>query len=325
MDGYDEPEEFATNTEAGKLSRFRDFLARTEKVYLEILRAAALLVATVILAWIAWLLVSSAYKISRDADAVEVAPVTLTAKEVADIDIGGDAENGEAEADAREKATVFERFRGKYYALYQSAFEKYRHKDDKKLTEEQFADRFLQGFELAEADPLEVASGTYVDESDYAGLLDTMRKAGALPVTIGRLEKYRDTPKVRVEDQVKRTREEEYCEYYSDYFGECYYYGTRTVPYTQTVARMEVPHGVLTPSEIFAAYQDNYLNTLYSRREKSSSDANAEKAERLAANEEGWLGLNNALWFGGLFLGLMFFFLLIAIERHQRLIAAKLD
>lgn len=320
---YEESAEFAEESRPRR-QRLRAFFARTEMVYLEILRTAALLVATLILAWIVWLLASSAYKISRDADAVEVADVAVSAQDVANIKMDA-AEGGQAPLDRPKTDSAFQQFRRDYFSLYRTSFERYRHSDDRRLSEGQFADRFLQGFGQRQLDPLADAPGSYVSESDFKGLLETMRAAAKLPVTVERLSKYRQTPKVRVSNEVRRTRQEQYCEYYSSYDGECYYYGSRTVPYTQTVSRMKVPDGVIAPQDLFAAYQDNYLGTLYSGREKNSAAANTEKSNRLRANEEGWLGLSNAVWFGAVFFGVMFFFLLIAIERHQRVIAARLD
>ena len=309
----------------GRTAKFRHFLARTERIYLEILRAAALVVATAILAWIVWLLITSAYGISRDADAVEVAPVELTAEEVVDVDLGeSDAAEAENEEQSKEP-TSFDRFRDQYFSLYQRSFEKFLKDNDEKISKDQFTERFLSGFQPDDAEDLESAMESYVLEADYAGLLATMQAAAKLPVTEERLKKYKDTPKTRVEDQVRRTRQEQYCSYWSDYFGECFAYDTRSVPYTETVARMETPAGILEPPMLFGAYQDNYLAKLNAKRDESSSNAAEERAERLAANAEGWLGLSNAVWFAGAFIAIMFFFLLIAIERHQRVIAYQVE
>lgn len=311
--------------DVSRSERFREILGRTEKVYLEVLRAAALIVATLILGWIVWLLLSSAYRIAQDPESVEVEPVSLTAEEVIDIDMG-EAAASERDADSEDpNVSAFDTFAEQYHRLFKEKFEKYRQKDDNELSAEQFADRYLSDFYEGEESGLGLGFGSPVLQSDYDGLLAMMREASNLPENIKRLETYRDTPKVRREEQVRRTRRERYCTYYSDYFGRCYGYDYRTVPYTDTVVRMESPDGILDHGQLFGAYQDNYLTKLNARRDANSSAADSERAERRQANAEGWLGLGNALWFAGLFMALMFFFLLIAIERHQRQIAVKLE
>lgn len=322
LEWAEEPE-----VEQSRLQRFRSLLNRTEGVYLEVLRAAALLIATGLLIWIAWLLISSTYNIAQDADAVQEEPVVVTATDVADIDIEtADADSTDAAGEEGEDAvqSAFDKFRDDYFALYQKSFEKFRHEEDEALSKEQFTTKYLGDFEQSSAND-ELGMEAFVTAEEYPGLLSTMRDAAALPLTIERLQTYKSTPKVEVSERVRRTRTERYCTYFSSYFNECYSYSTRSVPYTETVTRRESPKGVLGPQTLFGAYQDNYLATLYSRREDSSNDARRERMERLEANEKGWLGLSSAVWFAGVFLAIMFFFLLVAIERHQRRIAATID
>ncbi|QZD92301.1 hypothetical protein K3162_12300 [Qipengyuania xiapuensis] len=325
MGNEDLVEDYEWTEERSRSERFREILGQAEKIYLEVLRAAALIVATLILGWIVWLLLSSAYRIAQDPNSVEVEPVSLTAEEVIDIDMG-EAAASERNADPEEpNVSAFDTFAEQYHRLFKEKFEKYRHKDDAELSAEQFADRYLSGFDEGEGDGIGLGFGSPVSQSDYDGLLAMMREASNLPENIERLETYRDTPKVRREEQVRKTRRERYCSYYSDYFGRCYGYDYRTVPYTETVVRMESPDGILDHRQLFGAYQGNYLTKLNARRDANLSAADSERAERRQANAEGWLGLGNALWFAGLFMALMFFFLLIAIERHQRQIAIKLE
>ena len=341
----EEHAEFVTEEDEGvnRLERFRDVLARIETIYLEVLRAAALIVATLILFWIAWLLVSSAYRISRDADDVELAPVEVTAQQVVDLESENAPEVSQGVSDQADPPSKFDAFRDKYFALYQSKFEKYKKDEDEELSKDDFTEIFLSGFAEDGAmteDPLDAAAdivmadamaeeylseSAYVQAEDFADLYSTMDAASTLPVTIERLEAYRDTPKVRSERKVNRTREESYCSYYSDYFGECLSYGSRTVPFQSTVVDMVTPDGILEPQALFAAYQDTYLSTLSAKREESSSNAAQERSARLEDNAKGWLGFSNALWFAGTFLVLMFFFLLVAMERHQRRMAAELQ
>ena len=307
--------------------RLRELLGRVEKTYLELLRVSALVVATLVLIWIVWLTLSSAYNISRNPDAVEVEQVVLSADEIVDIDLSEPAPAVSSDSDNQAAPSAFEKFRDDYFSIYKNDFETFRQDDDPELSKEQFTETFLAGLALdpedwdLAAEEFELPLEGYVEASDYPRIVEVMRKAATLPVTENRLEKYRSTPKVRKENQVRRTRTERYCTYFSSYFNQCYSYGSRSVPYTETVVTMVPPDGVVSPQTLFAAYHENYLAKLIDRRRANSSEAALEREERAAANVKGWLDLGNALWFAGLFLALMFFFLLIAIERHQRKLA----
>jgi hypothetical protein len=117
---------------------------------------------------------------------------------------------------------------------------------------------------------------------------------------------------------------ERYCSYFGEYVGECLLYDTRPVEYTDTEVSNVLPKGVFSPQELFGRYQENYVKTIASRRDENGSKASAERARILAANDHGKQQLQNAITAAGSFLALMFFFLLIAIERHQRRIAREL-
>ena len=316
-----------TEPMGSRRDRFKTVLSKAESTYLEILRAVALLIATVLLVWIGWLIVSSAYNISRDAGAVVEEPVVITPQDVTSIaQPDENSSDGSGRLEGKSPAAIaFERFRNDYFQLYRTSFENFRQNDDTPLTRDQFAARYLTGFDQGTAARAELGADAFVMADDYPSILSTMRDAASLPITVERLEKYKSTPKVVVNDQVRRTRTESYCTYYSSYFDECFGYGTRTVPYNATVSRREPPAGVFSPQALFGAYQDNYLSKLNSRRDASYSKANRERAERLEANERGWLGMTRVVWFSAAFLGIMFFFLLIAIERHQRRMAAHME
>src|SRR5688572_5496494 len=105
---------------SSRMERFRTILSRAESVYLELLRAVALFVATILLIWIGWLLASSAYNISRDADAVAETPVVVTASDVAAIELPAKGSGDPAANKSQGKspaAMAFEKFRDGYFRL----------------------------------------------------------------------------------------------------------------------------------------------------------------------------------------------------------------
>jgi hypothetical protein len=93
------------------------------------------------------------------------------------------------------------------------------------------------------------------------------------------------------------------------------------VPYNETIKVMELPQGTQSYSDIFRAFQAKYFDLLKARRESNASEAERERADISAANVAGRASFITALQVLGAFLVLMFFFLLIAIERHQRRIS----
>lgn len=310
----------------GRLERVRRWLNSAETIYLEVLRAAALVIATIVLLWIGWLLLSSTYKVAQDADEVVEQEASVSAAETIDIPTPGDADspqraNSAGTSNSESSETRFERFRADYYQLYQNAFESYKQDDDDALNEEQFEALYLIDFEGTGSGS---ESDYWVGQNDFPDLLETMRNAAELPTTIERLSTYRDTPKVRREEPIRRTRQERYCASRYTYSGRCYYYDTRTVRYTETRVTMVPPEGVLDHQQLFAAYQSNYLDQLSSEREEFADVAAQERGERRAANAEGWAGFEEALTYAAGFLAIMFLFLVIAIERHQRRMAREL-
>jgi hypothetical protein len=142
--------------------------------------------------------------------------------------------------------------------------------------------------------------------------------------TVDRLRAYQSAKKIPVTRTETGMRSERYCYYYSDYFEQCGVWDTRTVPYSRQVQELKLPAGVVSHTDLFAAYQDAYLSKLAEKREANAATAQRERAEIMADNADGQIRLWSALQVVGAFLVLMFLFLLIALERHQRRIAAAL-
>ncbi|MEJ6011508.1 hypothetical protein [Novosphingobium aquae] len=92
--------------------------------------------------------------------------------------------------------------------------------------------------------------------------------------------------------------------------------------YTETKVSMKRPKGVVSHVDLFAAFHRKYLDTLLGRRAENKQKAEAERNAILDANARGEADLLTAVFVIGGFLALMFFFLLIAIERHQRKLAS---
>jgi hypothetical protein len=312
--------------------RTRLVLDRAEALYLKVLRAVILAIATLLLVYAGWIAVSSAYKISRSPDSVKEQPAQVNADELTDAQLPADtpaaAKAGQPQVNS-EQAKFYRSFAARYYELYRSRFEPYRHQDDKQLSLQEFDDSFLNTPSRLEA----VGRGSLKfsdDQADLETLLAVMREAADKPATRQRLQRYRAAKKVPVTRPVERTRSEirqgwdsssEDCpNWYQNPIG-CPASRVVDVPYTEQVTQLEYPKGTQSHAQIFRAFQDRFFDLLQERREANAAKANGERQTILTGIADGKLSLVTALELLAAFLVLMFFFLLIAIERHQRQLA----
>lgn len=306
-------------------ARLRLFLDKAERVYLLILRSAILIIATICLAWALWLAISGVIGVSRNAASVSEVEARVSAEEIAaarDLDEQGAKPAEKKDPQSAERA-YYADYAKRYHILFRTAFETYRQGTDKPLSAQDFDSRFLGSANRLEA----IARGDLIfseDKRDLEMLLTTMQAAAALPATKERLTTYKRSPRQRVERKVSGTRTERYCSYYGYYIGECITYDTRQVPYTETRVSMELPKGVVTYERLFYKYQEEFHTLLNSRRETHARAAAEQRDKIVAGNITGRFSLWTAVQVLGSFLILMFFFLLIAIERHQRRLATRL-
>lgn len=306
--------------------RAKVFLTRTEGVYLAVLRAATLIFATILVAYAAWLGISGLYNVSRNVASVKEEPVVVAVDEVAKVDLDAPIA---AQVDQKvspapsfdDQRTFYKTALDQYYRLFKASFEKYRKDDDKVLSKPEF-DKVSLNTEARIASLKSNEFDFTQDRADVTSLIKVMTEVAVLPETQQRLVKYKNAKRQRVEEKINRTRDETYCSYFGYYIDQCITYDTRQVKYTETKVSMRLPAGVVSHTDLITAYQRKFLDTLLARREASRQKADSERHEILAANARGEGSLRTAIAVAGGFLVLMFFFLLIAIERHQRKLAA---
>ena len=314
--------------------RAGDALDRAEGFYLRVLRAVILVIATLLLVYAAWLAISSLYRISRSPDSVVEAQATVSPDELTDAEMPAPSTpTGVTGKPATNSAYQqnYVNFADRYYALYRNNFEPYRQAQDKQLTRAEFDGAFLNTAARLEA----VSKGDVNFEDDRADLetlLNVMAEAASKPATIERLRRYKSARKVPVSRHVERSRvsyqvgwdsSSTACpDWYNSPIG-CSVRRPVESTYTETVNTMEFPKGTQSHTQIFKAFQDRFFMLLQDRRETNASKAERERQGILAGITYGHLSLYIALQILGGFLILMFFFLLIAIERHQRGVASK--
>lgn len=304
--------------------RAREILNKLERTYLATIRAIALAAATFLVLYAIWLAASGFYKTSRDVSSVKEDPAVVSPEEVTEIDlrqVTKAAAQPTSDSFAAEKR-YYADFAKRYYTLFKARFESFKRPDDQALDQKAFDQRYLRTSERVEA--IKEGTGNFAqDSADLESLLTTLATAAANQKTIERLQAYKAAKKTAVTRTESGTREETYCSYYGVYIDECISYATRTVPYKRTIQEMKLPAGIVSHADLFSAYQDRYLSRLAEKREASASAAQRERDEIIADNSNGQARLWSALSVVGGFVVLMFLFLLIALERHQRKIASS--
>lgn len=304
-------------------ARASEILNKLERVYLSAIRAIALAAATLLVMYAIWLAASGLYKSSRDVSTVKEKPAVVSPEEITDIDLRAVAKTASQPASdplAAEKR-YYADFTKRYYALFKAKFEPFKKPEDTALDPKAFDQRYLNTSERLEA----IKDGAIdfdQDKADLESLLTTMSAAASNEKTVDRLQTYKSAKKIPVTRTESSMRPERYCYYYSEYFGQCAIYDTRTVPYTRKIQELKLPAGIVSHSDLFGAYQDAYLSKLADKRQANAAAAERERNEIIADNANGQTRLWSALSVVGGFVVLMFLFLLIALERHQRKIAA---
>jgi hypothetical protein len=314
-------------------ARAAEWLDRVESIYLRILRAFILIFATGLILYAAVLAVTSLIKISRSPDSVveEVATVNgqdLLAAEGAEVprpDRG-------AEADRTNPAhrRFYQNFVRRYHAVFRERFEPFRQREDRRLALDAFDDAYIDT-EARLAATTDHRLDFDSDRADLERLLAAMSEAAQRPETRRRLQSYRTARKVRACRNVQRTRtvQRSGWDRYSTACPDWFYppYGCpvqRAVqqPYTERVCEMRFPEGTRSHADIFRAYHDRFFSLLDERRQSNVERAALQRRDIMIGNAEGSVSLESAKWHLGAFLVLMFFFLFVAVERHQRRLAA---
>jgi len=320
--------------EGRRESRASALLDRVERAYLKLLRALVLAAATVLIFYAAWLAISSAIKLSRSPESVVEQPAAVTADELgvaaaapSKAKVAG-TEDGEENPEQRR---FYDGFVKRYHGLFRSKFEKYRQPEDKQLTVAEFGDAFVRPIERMEL----ITEGKLdfpTDQADLEALLKAMTAAADKPVTLAPLQQYRAAVKVNTCSDVQRSRTT-YRRGWNEFSTSCRGWYQEpigcpverpvVVDYVEKVCSMQFPKGTRSHTEIFRAYQEKFFELLYSRREENKATAQAEREAIVLGKAEGQASLGYAVYVVGSFVVLMFFFLLIAIERHQRRLARE--
>lgn len=234
---------------------------------------------------------------------------------------------------AAPKPSLPKSIREKTVSIYRRDFAGHE-RSENKITEEQMIDlvwseETISAFDgvgdvgLIADDGTELVGKTAV----MADALNTISAATSAKDYVKQLVGYRDAKKVNLCTNETRTRRRT-VQGWDSYSTSCAYWydspigcpTTRVIaePYTEKVCEMKYPADLVAPSELFAASVSQYAEMAKTKLESSRIDAEKLTAENFQKKVKGQanIGESGKLFLG--FLAVMFLYLFIAMERHNR-------
>ncbi|MFN3726284.1 MAG: hypothetical protein ACK4SZ_08265 [Allosphingosinicella sp.] len=348
---------FDASSEQSRASRWRAWFERrapqinrrldgAERSFLGLLRAVALVTAgLLIVASIVLLALGFGLQI-QDPDSVQVNPVEVTPVDVVPPPAPQAAPANRQAAQQPHWARVLSpEFRRQYYQLYRSAFAPSYRPNERPLEqqaffEQMFPDEVLDEIEMVDDSRLQLSQGG--EEAGRQGgnerlLLVSLRSAveGAAGQEGVRreLKAYKDAQRIQVCRNEERTRSRavEYWDYsarncpywYEPPYG-CMSRRQVSEPYEERVCRMQFPEDLANPMQVMRGLQNRYFAALDGKIAGSLREAELQRQRILERNQSGKDWVWKAVLAFVAFLGLMFLYLLVALERHHRAISRRL-
>lgn len=296
-------------------------LDQVERIYLAVLRIGILAVASICLLAAIWFAGDALWRVFVSTD-VQTEPTVVEPSEVTAAlrtttpSRSTDDETG-VPASVREAHSRFVRETfARYYAAYRAAAQAYNKSEDRLLTQEQLLEELDYGLQTY-AGGIRRQTKLFVEDPDYQSqAIAAVTAAMSSPTTVRRLNEYKDTqPEQRCTTRNRTQRVQRTCGYYYSY--DCSY--TRTVPVRE--CRAVYPDGILSPLAAFEQADSAFARLWLTRSEANRVAAETTRSRREATRAPiGPLLLQSLQILGG-FLAVMFFFLMVAIERHLRRMA----
>lgn len=310
-------------------AKFADRANVTEARFLSLLRYSALAGAAIALVVSGVLLGIGLF---RQVGPTEVEPekVSINEGDVVPLRL---REEATAEEPKALKITVPKSIRDKTAAIYKRDFAKFE-RPDTKITQEQVidlvwnAERIVQFNDLVSAGLVD-AEGKQINgrEALMTNALETVSKSAKSKDYADQLLAYRDAKKANVCNAETRMRER-VVEAWDRYSASCegWYISpvgcatTRVVsePYEENVCEMKFPEDLYAPADLFAYSIGRYAEVADMDLQSAQIAAEEETAKNHARKIDGQqnIGTSGQLFLG--FLAVMFLYLFIAMERHNR-------
>jgi hypothetical protein len=327
---------------------YRNWTLRAENSYLAILRYAALAGATIfVIIAMMLLLWGSLMQFGSTTSAPE--PVTITGADLASaiavtkVTSSADSEVKLSEPDWRQAFPAA--FQTAYFNLYRKQFEPHIRQGDVKFAKTQFLDavfpkEFLKEYGALTSinvDPESIPDGLNQrigtnDQHDLA-FFNAMTAAGRNSAVERELGTYKSAKKTEVCRNVieNRKRAVDGWDSFSTSCGLWYEYpygcpATRQVSeaVTKRQCSMQFPENIQNPIGIMKELQSQFVMQLTAKETQSIEAARARSDKAVFRKAQGLDAIGKAGWAFIGFLAIMFLYLAIALERHHRLLVAKL-
>lgn len=307
----------------------------TESRFLALLRYSALAGAAIALVVSGVML---ALGVARQVGPTEVEPeaVSIATEDVIPLRLRQEQQ----EEPKSVKITVSKAIRDKTAAVYKSYFAQFE-RPGTKITQEQVVDFVwtedrINRFNSLVSAGLKDEAGKQIDGRDalMAHALETVSKATKSKDYASQLVAYRDAKQANVCTTQTRTRERvvEAWDRYGTYCDGWYVSPigcptTRVVsePYEEKVCEMKFPEDLSAPADLFESSVERYAETAQMDIEAARIEAEERTASNHARKLEGQenIGMSGQLFLG--FLAVMFLYLFIAMERHNRNLRALME
>lgn len=300
-------------------------LDRIERAYLASLRIAILAVATLCLLGAIGFGANALWRVFVSTT-VAVEPVQITGTQVAAA--LKEAAPEQASRDGNDQIPAFVRQAHaqwardvfpKYYAIYLKASNAYKKPEDVTLNSQQLMDAL--GYDLRSYADNGIKAQTFINNPDYQRqALAAVAAAVGEPSVVLQLSEYKSVGKTAKSCSTTYRSQR----VWDSYSTACYNWYlepqgcevTRSVPVEVCVAAY--PEGIVSPRVAFGRADEEFFRLWTDRNAQVQAEAQAARDEREATRAQIVPSLLLALQILAAFLVVMFFFLVVAIERHLR-------
>lgn len=300
-------------------------LDRIERAYLASLRVAILGVATLCLLGAIFFGANALWRVFVSTD-VKENPVQVTGAQVAaelkraaPTRTNANTDNQIPGAVRQSHAKWVRDVLPAFYAVYQTASQTYKKPEDETLTSEQLMNAL--GYDLQSYAENEAKAVVFIRDPNYqAQALAAVTAAIKDPAVVSQLTEYKAAEKTArscsttYQSQQVWDSNSTVC---SDWFYEPYgCQVTRSVPVERCIPAY--PEGIVSPRVAFGRADGEFFRLWSEQSEQVSAEAQATRDGREATRAQIGPNLLLVLQILGAFLVVMFFFLVVAIERHLR-------
>lgn len=324
--------------------RLHDTTKGAESRYLGLLRVSSLILATILLIGATIFVVMGAVKQIGSSD-VEPELATVALDDLIPPEAPKEASAAKPKAEGKPVPSWKRKFSAaqqqRLYTLYKDKFEPSRRSDEEALSRDRFFEQAFPDQRVEALDALPIrrmadADGNPLDSFGALAdsLIASLDAAAAAPAIKRQLGAYKRAAKVEVCEtkMVSRSRQIQVwdsnsmdCAYWYEYPYGCSVTRTISEPTPTRACAMRLPDTLKRPVALYGELVSRYAETAAADIDRKAVAAAERRAATLERKAEGKGALvSGGQWFLA-FMAVMFLYLIVAIERHQRRLAARIE